>query len=581
MRNQHQLYIGDPSVSLAYLWKMLHGRRLALAVVLLVFSAESATALVVPLLIGRIIDQLTLNGVSQLPDGFLYMGAAILCAALAAGLFAWVGGVGISRITETLIAEIREEYVGAALRLPRATIETTGTGDVVTRASDDMAQLSGTMPDVLPRFFISIFTVAMIGGTMTTIDWRFLLIFVGLIPLYVVHIRWYLDNGPPIYRKQRAVESTRGQHILGTLDNMDTVKVHQLASHQLEKISVSSWNKVRWAVRTRIVQNRLFGRLNFSQAIGMISVLALGVWLAFAGEVTPGAVTAAALLFQRIIGPIQGLVYVMDDFQDALTSLGRIVGVIKQPQEESANLKHRQALRPGVLVGIRDMDFAYPQGHHVLKSIDLEIIAGETVAVVGATGSGKSTLAALIAGVYGPSQGEIKRSIDTSDIYSLSQETHVFMGTVRENLTLAQPAATDEEIMQALLATGAYSFVMTLPEGLDTEVGHGARRLEPSQAQHLALARLSLLDPPLVILDEATAEADSADAEALDRASAVITKKNAAFVIAHRLSQAARSDRIVVMDAGRIIESGSHENLLEAEGRYAELWRAWTAGANP
>lgn len=508
-------------------------------------------------------------------------GAAILCAALAAGLFAWVGGVGISRITETLIAEIREEYVGAALRLPRATIETTGTGDVVTRASDDMAQLSGTMPDVLPRFFISIFTVAMIGGTMTTIDWRFLLIFVGLIPLYVVHIRWYLDNGPPIYRKQRAVESTRGQHILGTLDNMDTVKVHQLASHQLEKISVSSWNKVRWAVRTRIVQNRLFGRLNFSQAIGMISVLALGVWLAFAGEVTPGAVTAAALLFQRIIGPIQGLVYVMDDFQDALTSLGRIVGVIKHPQEESANLKHRQALRPGVLVGIRDMDFAYPQGHHVLKSIDLEIIAGETVAVVGATGSGKSTLAALIAGVYGPSQGEVKRSIDTADIYSLSQETHVFMGTVRENLTLAQPAATDEEITQALLATGAYSFVMTLPEGLDTEVGHGARRLEPSQAQHLALARLSLLDPPLVILDEATAEADSADAEALDRASAVITKKNAAFVIAHRLSQAARSDRIVVMDAGRIIESGSHENLLEAEGRYAELWRAWTAGANP
>lgn len=316
------------------------------------------------------------------------MGAAILCAALAAGLFAWVGGVGISRITETLIAEIREEYVGAALRLPRATIETTGTGDVVIRASDDMAQLSGTMPDVLPGFFISIFTVAMIGGTMTTIDWRFLLIFVGLIPLYVVHIRWYLDNGPPIYRKQRAVESTRGQHILGTLDNMDTVKVHQLASHQLEKISVSSWNKVRWAVRTRIVQNRLFGRLNFSQAIGMISVLALGVWLAFAGEVTPGAVTAAALLFQRIIGPIQGLVYVMDDFQDALTSLGRIVGVIKHPQEESANLKHRQALRPGVLVGIRDMDFAYPQGHHVLKSIDLEIIAGETVAVVGATGSG-------------------------------------------------------------------------------------------------------------------------------------------------------------------------------------------------
>ena len=288
MSNQHLLSVAGSSQISSYLWQMLRGRCLALLGVLLLFLAESATALVVPLLIGRIVDLLNTNGSNGVPESFPQMIALLIGAAFAAGLFAWLGGVGIARITETVIAEIREDYVGAALRLPRSTVETAGTGDVVTRASDDIAQVSGTLPDVLPRFFVSIFTVVLIAGTITSIDWRFLLIFLALTPLYVVHVRWYLRTGPPVYRKQRAVESVRGQHILGTLDNLDTVSAHQLGAHQLDRVSVSSWDKVRWAMRTRIVQNWLFGRLNIAQAIGIFAVLGLGVWLAFRGRSHPG-----------------------------------------------------------------------------------------------------------------------------------------------------------------------------------------------------------------------------------------------------------------------------------------------------
>lgn len=582
MSNQPLLGVADSSQVSAYLWQMLRGRRLALLGVLLLFLAESATALVVPLLIGRIIDLLNTNGSDGVPESFPQMIALLIGAAFAAGLFAWVGGVGIARITETVIAEIREDYVGAALRLPRSTVETAGTGDVVTRASDDIAQVSGTLPDVLPRFFVSIFTVVLIAGTITSIDWRFLLIFLALTPLYVVHVRWYLRTGPPVYQKQRAVESIRGQHILGTLDNLDTVSAHQLAAHQLDQVSVSSWDKVRWGMRTRIVQNWLFGRLNIAQAIGIFAVLGLGVWLAFRGEIKPGAVTAADLLYQRIIGPVNGLMYVMDDFQEALSSLSRLVGVVEvryksEGQHNSDTSPADNQNRP--LVKIQDLDFAYPNGFQALKGIDVDIAPGETIAVVGATGSGKSTLASLVAGVYPPSSGRLERSIAADEVYSLSQETHVFIGTVRSNLTLAKPEATEQEIIDALHRTGAHGFVMALPEGLDTAGGHGARNLEPAQAQHLALARMSLLNLPLIILDEATAEADSADAEVLDKASLVITEDSAAIVIAHRLSQAVSCDRILVMDNGRIIESGTHEQLLDTETNYARLWQAWSEGA--
>ncbi|WP_341540429.1 ABC transporter ATP-binding protein [Pseudonocardia endophytica] len=231
---------------------------------------------------------------------------------------------------------------------------------------------------------------------------------------------------------------------------------------------------------------------------------------------------------------------------------------------------------PGDSVRVESVRFQYDAGGpRVLDDVDLTVGTGERLAVVGASGAGKTTLAGVVAGIHEPATGSVARPERTAVI---TQESHVFAGTLRDNLTLAAPDATDEQIRDALETTGADGLVELLPDGLDTDVGARGTALTPAQAQQVALARVVLADPDLAILDEATAEAGSTHAELLARAADAVLRGRTGLVIAHRLSQAAACDRIVVMERGRIVENGSHDELVAAGGRYARLWNSWNRG---
>ncbi|QOC94753.1 ABC transporter ATP-binding protein [Micromonospora craniellae] len=571
------LPVADGRTVAARVWRMLAGRRLALCGIVVLFLLEAGLALVFPLVIGSLVDTVRAADGSGVPASFWWQVALLPATAVAAGLLAWMATRALARLAETVVAELREGYVAAALDLPRATIETAGTGDVVTRASDDIAQISGTLPDVLPRLSVAALTMVLVAGGLAALNPWFLAGYALTIPLYGLTVRWYLRTAPGVYVAERTAESARGHDILGTLTQLPTVTAHRLEHRQLERIKVTSWQTVRWAMRTRIVQNRMYGHLNVTELLGLLLVLGIGVWLALLGEASAGQVTAAVLLFLRTVAPIAELLFLMDELQSALASLGRIIGVTATRGATATDAPDTRS-DAGPAVEVAGVHFAYRPDRPVLTAIDTRIDDRSVLAVVGATGSGKSTLASLIAGVYRPTTGDIVRRVDPQRIVTVTQETHVFAGTVRDNLTLAAPGATDEQITTALKQVGAEHIVELLPDGLDTEVGDGGHAVTAAQAQHLALARLALADPALVILDEATAEADTADTAVLDRATTAVTSGRSALVIAHRLSQARTADRIVVLQDGRLVETGTHDDLIAAGGRYADLWTAWETG---
>lgn len=589
-----RLPVAGRDAMIAELRHLSRGRGWALTGTVALLVAAAGLGLVFPLAVGWIVDTVTARSGDDIPPAFWWQLGALGGAVLFAALFEFAGIVALARVAETMIAELRERYVERALALPQDLIETVGTGDIVARSSSDIRELSDGAPDILPRLGSAVFTLVLSIGGMAIIDWRFAVALAAMLPLYLLALRWYLRTAPQIYAADRAAESTRSQQVLTTINALPTVVAYRLGTSRRALARRATWELVRWAMEARIVQNRLFGRINFAEALGILVILGLGFALTSAGITGIGQVTAAALLYFRIIAPMGELLFFMDDLQSAVASFARVVGVTRLQTPgavrddsatpatgESATAESGTAWSATAESGhdvlrMREVGFGYRPGHQVLEDITLSVAAGEHVALVGTTGSGKTTLARLVAGTHAPLAGSLERGIAAERIAYVSQEHHIFAGTLRDNLALARPEASDDDLQSALDAVAATRLLHTLPDGLDTVIGSEGHRITAADAQHIALARLVLHDPALAILDEATAEADSRDAATLDHATAAAVAGRAAVVIAHRLNQAEVCDRIVVMDAGRIVDEGTHDALVARGGRYAHLWAAWS-----
>lgn len=566
----HALPVAGGRETAGEVWRLSRGYRLRLAAVGLLGIVSTAIDLIPPVAIGILVDRVQ-AGTADLATVLTITAVMMVSAVLGAAGTA-VTIVLATRVYHTILAALRERLVGRAMTLPQHLVERAGTGDLISRSSDDVTAVADAAPAVIPVLTVTAFTIAVSLGGLAALEWPYAAAFAVVLPVYMLAMRWYLRNGPRIYRAERAAMSARAQQILESQRGYATVLGFGLAEQRHSAVMTASWAVAVQALRARTVQSMLNARLNIGECLSLTAVLVVGFVLIDHGASTVGGATTAMLLVLRLLGPVNQLLFVVDTLQSALASLSRMIGVVTIPD---AAEEPTTPAEPGAAIRLREVAFRYGDGPRVLDNITIDIAPGEHVGVVGASGAGKTTLAAVIAGVHRPDAGTVTRPCRAALI---TQEVHVFAGTLRENLTLAAPAATDCEIRAALDATGAAGLLDLLSEGLDTVVGTGGHPLTDAQAQQLALARLLLADPELAILDEATAEAGSTYAGLLDRAAEAALRGRTGLVIAHRLSQAAACDRIVVMEHGRITEIGTHAELVEAGGVYAELWIAWQEG---
>ncbi|GAA0476798.1 ABC transporter permease [Actinoplanes capillaceus] len=553
-------------------WRLSRGHRLRLAVVGVLGIVSTTVDLIPPVAIGFLIDRAQ-TGTAGLGTVLTVTAVMTLSAVLGTAGTA-VTIVLATRAYHAVLAALREELVAHALTLPQHAVERAGTGDLISRSSDDVTAVADAAPAVIPVVTVTAFTIVVSLGGLAALDWPYAVALAVVVPVYVFAMRWYLRSGPPVYRAERTAMSARAQQIVESQRGHATVLGFGLGEQRHRTVMTASWAVAVQTLRARTVQSMLNARLNLGECLSLAAVLVVGFVLIDHGTSTVGGATTAMLLVLRLLGPVNQLMFVIDTLQSALASLNRMIGVTTMTVAGTAD---EPPTPRGIVhaVRLRGVAFGYGTGPRVLADITLDIPTGQRIAVVGASGAGKTTLASVIAGIHPPDTGTVARP---GSIAVITQEIHVFAGTLRDNLTLAAPDATDDQLRAALDTTGAAGMLDLLPDGLDTVVGAGGHPLTDAQAQQLALARLLLTDPDLAILDEATAEAGSTQSGLLDRAADAALAGRTGLVIAHRLTQAAACDRIVVMEHGRITENGTHADLIAAGGVYARLWSAWEAG---
>lgn len=555
-----------------------HRRATAGAVALLIVG--TIAGLVAPRLLGHIVNLIV--GASP-PSSVTVPAVALVLLAVAQGGLTAAGATVLASVGQSVLATVREKVVRRALRLPAEQVEEAGIGDLVARVSGDVEAVGEAVADVLPSLLVAGLQIGLTLVGLVLLDWRYAVAALLAAPVQILALRWYLRNAVPVYAKERVAEGVRAQRLLDAMDGAATVRALRLGPVHMRQVGAASGDARDVSMRAAVLQSRFFGRLNLGELIGLSAILAVGFLLVHDGASSVGAAATAALYFHQLFGPFNSLLGLFDDAQYAGASFARLVGVVELPLPPAP--EHPAAPRDAAvrLAGVR---YHYRPGHDVLSGIDLAVAPGERVAVVGASGAGKSTLVKLVAGIHQATDGAVEvggadvREIPEEELRRtvtlVSQEVHVFSGTLLEDLRLAKRSATEAEAREALRAVDALAWVQDLPDGLQTVVGAGGRQLTATQAQQLALARLMLADSAIVVLDEATAEAGSAGARILERAAEAALAGRTALVVAHRLTQAELADRVVVLDSGRVVESGPHADLLAEGGRYARLWSAWS-----
>jgi ABC-type multidrug transport system fused ATPase/permease subunit len=483
---------------------------------------------------------------------------------------------------ERLLAELREGFVGRVLALPLGVVEEVRSGDLLNRATGDVETLTRSMQLAVPEVLVASVRLVVIVGAAFVVAPQVAAPMLVAVPPLVVATRWYARRAPAGYqREMRAYAAITGT-VADTASGARTVEALRLQRARVEATDADlreAYSAERYTLFLRTVW---FPVVEATYVVPLVACLLVGGLLHAHGLATLGEVTTIALYAQQLVDPVDRLIMWTDELQLGGASFSRLLGAGEVPDDRAVS----GVVPDGEDLHVDDVRYAYRAGHDVLHGITVGLHPGERIAVVGPSGAGKSTLGRLLAGIHPARAGRV--TVGGADLVGLpladlrrevalvTQEHHVFLGTIRDNVTLGRADADDAAVRRALDAVDALGWVDELPAGLDTAVGGDGYPLSVAQAQQVALARIVLVDPHTLVLDEATSLLDPRSARHLERSLAAVVEGRTVVAIAHRLHTAHDADRVAVVEDGRISELGSHDELLAVGGSYAALWSAWT-----
>jgi ABC-type multidrug transport system fused ATPase/permease subunit len=574
------LPVARPQQARRHAAALFAGQRRQLAAVLAWYGAATVAGLIPPALLGDIVTDVQ-HAAARGAGRIDLLTAAIAAALLVQAAATRCGTLAGARLGETLLARLREDFVDQVLALPLSVVERAGSGDLLTRSSRDVAALSRSARTALPALLTAALTVGLTLGAIGLDRPVLLLPCLLTVPVVWPVTRWYLHRAGDGYLRENAAWAQLTDSLAETVTGARTVDALRLGPARRRRVdadAAASYAAERYTLRLRSV---FLPALELTYVIPLAGVLAFGGFAYLRGWCSLGQVTAGALYARALATPMDVLVRWLDELQVGGAALARLLGVgAVPPDREPAGTGPR-----GTDLAADTVLYAYRAGRDVLGGVSLRVRPGERVAIVGPSGAGKSTLGRLLAGIHAPGSGRVM--IGGAEVTGLpldelrgqvalvTQEHHVFRGTLRDNLVLGRPSAAAADVRAALAVVDALGWADALDEGLATVVGSGGVQLTPAQAQQVALARLVLADPHTLVLDEATALLDPRSARRLERSLSAVLDGRTVIAIAHRLHTAHDADRVIVMAAGQVTEAGPHHDLIAAGGAYAALWESW------